>query len=363
MAEPSGKQRLAELRPRRVVILRALQLGDMLCAVPALRALRAALPQAELVLAGLPWARDFAARYRMYLDGFRELPGYPGLPERPPEPARVAPWLVERQAERFDLAVQMHGSGRVTNPLVALLGARRTAGFFVPGDYCPDPELFLPYPDYGLEVHRLLRLAEFLGARRQGDELEFPILPADFEELRRLEGVESLEPGGYVCVHPGASVAPRRWPPERFAEVARALATWGLRLVFTGTEQEIALCRAVGQTLAGPYLNSAGRTSLGGLAALLRGARLLVCNDTGVSHLAAALVVPSVVISTGRNPDRWAPLDGRRHRVLCRDGGVPPDEVLRHAGELLGAGPKPVRRAPAFQATWGEAEACAPCAS
>src|SRR5262249_17278426 len=105
---------------RRVAVLRALQLGDLLCAVPALRSLRAALPEAEIVLVGLPWCRDFAARYGAYVDGFREFPGYPGLPERAPQIQRIPSFLAVMQAERFDLAVQLHGSGPFVNELTAL---------------------------------------------------------------------------------------------------------------------------------------------------------------------------------------------------------------------------------------------------
>src|SRR4051812_40694597 len=111
---------LEEPLPRRIAIFRALQLGDLLCTVPALRALRAVLPRAEVVLIGLPWARSFVCRFERYLDGFIEFPGYPGLPERPPQIDRIPSFLEAVQREGFDLALQMHGNGMITNPLIAL---------------------------------------------------------------------------------------------------------------------------------------------------------------------------------------------------------------------------------------------------
>src|SRR5581483_6922189 len=149
--------------PQRVVVLRALKLGDLLCAVPTFRALRMAWPKSEIILLGLPWAQTFAERYHEYLDGFRVFPGFPGLPELEPDIAGIPAFLWDMQEERFDLAIQLHGSGPFVNPLVVLLGARRAAGFYLPGDYCPDAELFCPWPERGREVQRLLRLVEFLG--------------------------------------------------------------------------------------------------------------------------------------------------------------------------------------------------------
>lgn len=306
---------LVEPYPQQIALFRALPgLGDMLCAIPALRALRAALPKTKISLISLPWARAFVQRFHAYLDDFIEFPGYPGLPDRIPELRRFPAFLTSVQARAFDWVVQMHGNGSIINPLVVLLAARRTAGFYLPGQYCPDENYFLPYPDHEPEVWRHLRLLEFLGIPHQGENLEFPLTGADWQELAALD--LGVRPGQYVCIHPGASVTERCWLPERFAAVADALAADGLPVILTGTARETALTGMVAQAMKHPSINLAGRTGLGALGALLSQARLLVCNDTGVSHLAAALRVPSVVIFTQSDPDRWAPLDRERHRSL-----------------------------------------------
>jgi ADP-heptose:LPS heptosyltransferase len=335
---PQGALGAEPLAPRKVAVFRALKLGDLLVAVPALRAIRAALPAAEVVLIGLPWAREFADRFAHLFDGFREFPGWPGLPEREPDVPRVPGFLARMQEERFDLAIQLHGSGRIVNELVALFGARRTAGFYLPGDHTPDPELFLPWPGSGLELRRLLALTEHLGIPTRGEQLEFPLRDGDQEVAARLIGPA---PGGYAVVHPGASVPEHRWPPGRFAAVADALAEGGLRIVLTGTGPEDDLTRAVAAAMTSPSVDLAGKTDLGTTAALLAGARLVVCNDTGVSHLAAAVRTPSVVISTGDNPARWSPPDAQRHRALCRPSGWPDvSEVIARARELLARFPE-----------------------
>jgi ADP-heptose:LPS heptosyltransferase len=319
--------------PRKVAVFRALKLGDLLVAVPALRAIRAAPPAAEVVLIGLPWAREFADRFPHLLDGFREFPGWPGLPEREPDVRRIPAFLAEMQAERFDLTIQLHGSGPVVNELCVLFGAKRTAGFYRPGEWCPDPDLFRPWPGRGLELRRLLALTEFLGFPAYGELMEFPVRGGDRKLAARLTGPCE---GWFACVHPGASAPQRRWPAERFAATADALAARGLRVVLTGTAAERELTAAVTAAMTTPALDLAGKTDLGPAAAVLARARLVVCNDTGVSHLAAAVDTPSVVVSTGDNPARWSPPDAARHRVLCRPGGWPDvSEVLAEADDLL----------------------------
>jgi ADP-heptose:LPS heptosyltransferase len=308
--------RLGENLPRRVAVFRALQLGDLLCAVPALRALRAALPHAHITLICLPWGREFVDRFDRYLDGFLEFPGFPGLPEREFAVHQFPDFLVRAHQAQFDLAIQLHGSGSFVNPLTMLLGARHNAGYYLPGEWCPDPQRFLLYPEGQPEVWRHLALMEFLGAPPCGDHLEFPLRAADHEELSHIEETKSLRPGGYICIHPGARYASRRWGAERFASVADSLALRGLDIVITGSPSEADLARDVSAAMSQSSINLAGRTTLGALAALLADARLVISNDTGVSHVAAGVGVPSVVVITGSDPERWAPLDRRRHPIV-----------------------------------------------
>jgi len=205
----------------------------------------------------------------------------------------------------------------------------------VPGQPCPDLARYLPYPDDLPEVWRNLRLAAFLGAASDDPTLTFPITREDRHAFLALAAARDLVPGSFAVVHPGASVGTRRWSPERFARVADGLVARGLAVVLTGTGSEAPLTRAVAAAMTHPALDLAGETGLGPLAVLLTRARLVVCNDTGVSHLATALRVPSVVLFTGSDPARWAPLDRARHRVLIGGAAVPAELVLAEATALL----------------------------
>lgn len=299
---------------RRIAVFRALVLGDMLCAVPALRAVRAAWPGAEITLVGLPWARQWVERSAQ-VDRFIEFPGFPGLPERGVDALAWPAFLHEVQSRRFDLALQLHGSGTLTNPLVALFNARHVAGFAGDGVWAADRATHCGWPESGDEIERLLHLTDHLGLARQGTHLEFPVQASDDASLCHawpdVNAADSI-----VCVHAGAQLPSRRWPPERFAAVADVLAAAGHTVVLTGTQGEAGLVAQVASAMRHPCVNLAGRTSLWSLGALLRHCRLLVCNDTGVSHVAAALGTPSVVVSLGADVSRWAPRDRARHRVL-----------------------------------------------
>ncbi|MGE5222661.1 MAG: glycosyltransferase family 9 protein [Omnitrophica WOR_2 bacterium] len=327
--------KLKNPEPERITILRALQLGDLLCAVPAFRSLRSAFPNALISLIGLPWAVDFVARFNAYIDDFIEFPGYPGFPEQPAQIHKLPSFLQSVQQSHYDLALQMQGSGGISNSLVVTLGAERNAGFYLPGEYCPDPERFFSYPVHEPEVWRHLRLMEFLGVPLLGNELEFPLNSNDWEQFHDLQEKYDLEGCNYVVIHPGARSLARRWPTAWFAAVADGMAERGLRVVLTGTSEEAYLSADVASQMKAPALDLAGQTSLGSLAALLSASRLLVSNDTGVSHIADALKVPSVILFTASDPNRWAPVDRSLHRIVAWATTAVPQVVLDEVDALL----------------------------
>src|SRR5919206_2243168 len=142
--------------PARIAILRARTgLGDLLCSVPALRALRARLPNAHIALITFAEMAPVVERQRAYVDELLPFPGWPGIPERPPRRREIAPFLASCRERRFDLAVQMYGGRPAANDVVERLGARRTAGFFLAGpEPEPPPDRFLRYPAHLHEIDR-----------------------------------------------------------------------------------------------------------------------------------------------------------------------------------------------------------------
>ena len=302
------------MRLRRIAVFRALQLGDVLTALPAVRAVRDCFAPAHLTLVAQPWACTLPDRLA-WLDDFLAFPGHPQLPEQSHDPAALASFEREVRARRFDVAVQMHGDGRVSNRIVAGFGASLVAGFHPACAPSPDPARFVPWPGTGREVERLLRLPLHLGAPRPETLVEsLAVLQTDYAAL------DDIWPGpraSYVCVHPGARFPSRRWAAERFAEVAHALRELGLTVAVSGGAAEAETVSRFLRDAPADVVDLSGRTSFGALTALLAGARLLVANDTGVSHLAAALRTPSVIVCNGSDPTRWAPVDEDRHRVLA----------------------------------------------
>lgn len=296
---------------KKIAVFRALQLGDMLCAIPAIKALRNAYPKAEICLLGLPWGKSLTERFGNYFDRFIWFPGFPGLPEQEFDAGSFADFLNGIVKEEFDLVLQMQGNGSLVNPMIELFGAKYTAGFVKEGLYAPEKGYFIEYPDHGHEIERHLKLMEFLGITSQGTDLEFPLTQKDYSDFA--EADLGLAEKQYVCIHPGSRGVWRQWPPQYFAKLADLVAENGLTPVITGTKEELGLVGSVASEMKHRPFIAAGKTSMGAVAVLLKRSCGLISNCTGVSHIAAALKVPSVVISLDGEAGRWAPLNTKLH--------------------------------------------------
>jgi ADP-heptose:LPS heptosyltransferase len=272
----------------RILVLRALGLGDLLTAVPALRALQEAGPGAAVTVA-LPEVLHPLAR----LAGFGVLAATP-LGALPP------------QAGGADLFVNLHGRGPQSHNVARATHPHRLIAFAHPA--VPESAGMPGWRPDEHEVARWCRLLQESGIAADPARLGLPVpaLPARLEDAR-----------GATVVHPGAAAGARRWPAARFAQVARAEAARGRRVVVTGGPGERGLVIHVARRAGlGPEA-VLKRTTLLELAAVVAHAGRVVSGDTGVAHLATAFERPSVVLFGPTSPAAWGPPPGSAdHRVL-----------------------------------------------
>ena len=292
-----------------IVVLRAHPgLGDLLCGVPALRALRGAYPDAHIAYVGPEWAAEVLGRFDHYVDELLPFPGWPGLPGEHFEPVLAEAFLDAVHKREFELALELHDGSPAAARFAYELGATRVTGLD------PVGELH--------DVHGMLRAVESLGIPARGDHLELPVDEAD-----RREAADLRPDAPYACIHPGG------WPAERFAAIADGLADRGLVPVLTGRSAGDADVAAVVSAARAPVADLAGCLSLGALGVLLAGAWVTVAAKRDVAQLAAAVSAPSVAVAAGPDAHRWAPLDERRHRVVPAPSSAA--EVLEGVDALL----------------------------
>ena len=348
------RQRVPDVR--KIAVVRANGIGDYCFALPALVALRAAYSDAEIVLLGKRWHAEFLHGRPGPVDRAIAIPRYGGVsvePGEPEDPDALARFFAEMRAERFDLALQLHGGGRYSNPFTRRLGARVTAGLRAPD---AEPlERTIPYFYFQPEVLRYLEVVSLVGATPITLEPQIAVMPADIAEVSRLR----LDHDAALAVlHPGATDGRRRWPIESFAAVARALGDAGARVIAIGSGVEGELTRALAERA--PVTDLCDRLSLGGVAALLARSRVVIANDSGPLHLAAAVGAPTVGIFWCGNMINGGQTTRARHRPLiswrldCSVCGrntlhdncehhesfvadVPVEDVRAAALELLGA--------------------------
>jgi ADP-heptose:LPS heptosyltransferase len=283
---PVHRRVLALSRKPVALVLRALGLGDFLTGVPALRAVRRALPDHELVLAAPPVLQPLVALASV-ADRMRPTSGL--------DPLR---WT----GSPPDVAVNLHGRGPQSHRLLLDTAPGRLVAFGCPPAHVDGPA----WTADEHEVARWCRLVgDTLGVHADPDDLELPRPPG--EPVVRAA----------VVVHPGAAYPSRRWPPERFAAVARWANDHGWPVAVTGSAAERDLAETVRRAAGLPDAAVlAGRTDLVELARLVAAARLVVCGDTGLAHVATAFGTPSVVLFGPTPPRLWGPPAGGPHAVI-----------------------------------------------
>jgi ADP-heptose:LPS heptosyltransferase len=270
-----------------VLVLRALGIGDLATAVPALRGIRTAWPGHRLKLAAPAWLAPLVP----LIGAVDELAVTSGSLGHPP--------LVSLP----DVAVNLHGRGPQSHQLLRRLKPKRTLGFNLPKG-----------PVWHQDEHEVTRWCRML--RWYGIDCDETDLA-----LRRPSSAPPVPRA--TVIHIGAKSPSRRWHPSRFAKVAAALERDGHEIVVTGT----------GVQWDGPGQNMVGSLELERLAALVADARLVLSGDTGVAHLATAYSRPSVVLFGPTSPRLWGPPKTPLHRVLwdpvtCSVEAITVEQVL-----------------------------------
>jgi ADP-heptose:LPS heptosyltransferase len=277
--------------PPPVVILRALGLGDLLTAVPALRAIADAFPRHPRLLA-VPTALAPLARCSGAVDQV--------------VPAEGLDQPLSRLLHGAGLAVNLHGRGPESHERLLEAEPRRLLAFAHPA--VPASSQGPRWRADEHEVARWCRLLDESGIAADPCRLDIELPPGPLPH-----GVQ-----GATLVHPGAASPARRWPAERFAAAARAEARAGRPVVVTGGPAEVELAHEVAAGAGLPRgAVHAGQSGVLALGRLVAAADRVVCGDTGVAHLATALGTPSVVLFGPTSPALWGPpADRPWHRAL-----------------------------------------------
>ncbi len=299
---------------RKIAVLRANAVGDFIFALPALEAMRAAYPDSEIVLLGKEWHHRFLEKRPSPVDRVAVVPLCRGVNEERvmEEDAEEIERFCERmRAERFDLALQLHGGGRYSNPFLKRLGARCTAG--LKAEDATPLDRWVPYIYFQPEILRYLEVVSLVGATAVTLEPRVTVTEADI-----VEGHQWLAPSheDFAMLNPGAGDGRRRWPPDKFAEICDTLRSDGIEVVVHGSPWEHELVDAVAGCMRTDPIVLCGNLSLGGLAGVLSRCRLLISNDTGPLHLAAAVSTPTVGIYWCGNLINSGPMTRSLHRPL-----------------------------------------------
>lgn len=341
----------------KIAVLRGTGLGDLMLALPAFEALAVAYPEASITLLGTDAHAALLNGRPGPISRVEPLPYSPGIRDGGDDPDGVEKFLARMRTENFDLAIQLQGGGRNTNPFLLGLNARHTVGARTPD--APELQRSIPYAVQQHETFRTLEVVGLAGASPVSVQGHVPTTPAEREAAAQWLGSGDTDtdaaagPGTgpakrlpAVALHPGATDPRRRWPTSSFARLAAKAVEDGCQVLLVGddgVDKELAddimqqakdrLAPGGGSGLpdtagtagttgttgtigtAGTIRSAAGQLSLGELAAVLEASAVVVANDSGPRHIAQAVGTPTVGIYWVGNVLTASPLGRSMHRI------------------------------------------------
>lgn len=325
---------------RKILVLQVGPIGDTILSVPALKALRAGFPQAGIAVVATPRAGD-VLRGLPYHDELRVCRNGFDLMRT----------VMQYRRSGFDLAVGLSNGG---SWLAFLCNTRFKAGLSSPLLALAEPGAVKEEPSAHVVEH-CLAVVRLLGAAvPEIRGLEIALSQHEREKAAAfLAGVNQAGP--LVALHPGGHYFSfKRWPVERFASLADALAARGYGVVVVGGTEDGALAAALtGATRHAP-LSAVGRLGIKETAALIAKCSLFIGNDSAPLHLAAAVGTPAIGLFGPTSPAQFRPF-GQGHEVIYK--GLPCSPCFKFLGSPLQYWPK--CRRPACMEAIGESEVLA----
>ncbi len=323
----------------RILLIRPDHLGDVLLTTPALQALRAARPDAEIHALVGQWSAEVMAAYPE-VDVVLTL-DFPGFTRRPKANWRSPYELVANSARRlrqigYTSAVILRPDHWWGAMMTRLAGIPERIGYNLP-DVAPFLTTALKQEHQHVVLQNLKLMEHWTGSiPAEKALLEFPVEATDQAYVDGYLQGWGIESGQSVfCIHPGTGTAVKHWLENKWAEVADILTDQlDARVVLTGSPAELPLVRRIAEQMKRPAIIAAGDTRIGQLAALYQHARVVLGPDSGPLHLAVAVATPTVALFGPADPvefGSWGPQ--QQHIILTSDIGCRPCRVLDWSGD------------------------------
>jgi len=336
------------MHPRKILIRGPNWLGDAVLAIPAMKAVRSRFPDAEITVFVRPWVAGIFSSAPFVDRVWSE-----------PRPSGIVEWnriTREIRAREFDLAVLLPNSFE-SALMMFLSGVPERLGYTTDGRGWLLTDAVEPSTETRHQMFYYLDLVKALAANVESPSIEIQATSEERTTARRLlsaDGIGAQE--SFLVLNPGAAYgAAKRWDEDRFAVVADTLAhDLRIAIAIVGSANERSIADEIRANLKTKCAVLSGKTSLETLIGVLAESSLMITNDSGPMHIAAALGTPTVAVFGSTDERVTAPLGLRtrvvKHPVECSPcllrecpidhrcmKRISADDVYRAARELLNA--------------------------